>query len=691
MKGARSTAKLKLPALLFALILLFTLSSSAQSLHEISDDTINGTETGHKETKKIKLLVSQNGNIIIEKKDPVLPVEVKAEHGKALSVNVDILKIEKIESIGNRIVTLRHKRERDSSGIIPTLPGKVFYIQFEPADINTLETGDYTAYVLVSAENADSIVEKILFSIHETTSWFTILKEIIPWVRENIITAILYFIETIFFFILIGFIVWFFTLAMKGRHSLNILSIVNETGRGNEIEGVAAGIDDILMNRIQEIAEKSGIAQVKREWLSEASIQEDRKTGLITEAHLQNIMSAGIPMDLQKIGDIHLGPIKIPLGTITSLITKMFGGNYLSGAIQKYGKINKIVMRLEQRPALLSGKSAVRFFEVTWPSEDIRIEDISEGVPHVIDELAYRITLHLAEGIGTKDWNAYRNFLKGILAYRDFEDNRTRKDRLRDAIDFWTGSVRLDQNFAKAHYNLGVASDINEDYESAIFRYQRVIAIDPELVGAESHYNLAMLYWDIYKDENKCLEELEKARALDPELPDIYNLEGLVYSKRRADNKAAETFKKAIQLSGKIPNPIFFYNLSVSCYYLGDYNTAQTAGEQALKIYGEKEKVRGLLQTMGLIHNKKREYEKALQYFRDGLRSEPENQFMLHGYGEALRESGDLECALLTERRLIRLWPEYHAGYAEMVLTLRRLAYPEEEIVPYEKISGLLS
>ena len=516
----------------------------------------------------------------------------------------------------------------------------------------------------------------------------SVLKEI-DQALDGLLLFLWSIIRIYFFIFFIFLLVWFIRLLPKRRHSLTVLQIVNETGITGELEGVASGIDDLLISRLQNIGEKSRISQVKHYWLSPSGVTGETEKEQKTIAQLSNIMGGGCPMDLQKLGDISVGPVKIPLGTTITFFKKILGGNYVSGAIQKYGKINKIILKLEKGSSVF--KRNIRYFEVTWSSENNRIEDISEGVPNVIDNLAYMITLDLAEDIETKDWNAYKYFLEGNLAFHDFDDNRTRKDRLRDAINHWRKSVRLDQDFAKAHYNLGIALDFDGKYGDAIFRYQKVINMNPELVGAEARYNLAKIYWDIYKDETKTLEELKKAENLEPNLSNIFNLKGLVFSNRMEDKKAADMYEKAIKLNKGELNPVFYYNLSVAKYYLNDYNAAQKAGEMAIDIYGGEDNVKGLLQTMGLIHIKKGEYKKALSYFEKGLMREPGNRAILDGYGEACRECGYLDKALLIQRRLIRLWPEYNRGYSEIAKTLRRLEKPEDEVIPYEKIGIALT
>lgn len=648
----------------------------------------NTQDIQNKNQLKAKVYLNDNDRVRVDKSLPILPIEVGVSNGIAYSVKIDLLKI---VSRGNNIIPIKFNIEPSISDILPNQIGKVFYVKFDTAEIDNIEPGKYTAYLSITSENADPQIKKYSFEILSSGEFLNLTK-FLKRFRDNFIGVTWNVLEIIFITFFIGLIIWFFRLSFKKRHSLNVLPVVNDTGMTGEIEGVASGIDDLLMSKLQDIAQKSRISEIKHYGLSSPLDEKrERKEELPPRAGLLNVVGWGNPMDLQKLGDISIGPVKIPLGAITAFLTKIFGGNYVSGAIQKYGTVNKIVLRLEKRPHILKHKLDIGYFEVTWPSEMVKIENISEGVPKVIEELAYRITLDIDEEIGTKDWNAYKYFLEGILAFRDFEENKTRKDRLIDAINFWRGSVRLDPNFAKAHNNLGVALAIEGKYVDAIFRYQKVIQMSPELVGAEAHYNLASLYWIIYKDETKTLDQLRKAKALDPDLSDIYNLRGLVYSNRFEYKQEVNMYEQAIRRSKGVPKPDFYYNLSVAKYYLEDYYAAQKAGEKAIDIYGHKEKETALLLTMGMIHIKKGEFKKALNYLEEGLIKEPENLDLLDGYGVALREYGDLDKALLIQRRFLRLWPEDAIGYAEIAKTLRRLEAPEDEAIIYEKIGSALS
>ncbi|MGE5846239.1 MAG: tetratricopeptide repeat protein, partial [Ignavibacteria bacterium] len=385
------------------------------------------------------------------------------------------------------------------------------------------------------------------------------------------------------------------------------------------------------------------------------------------------------------------------------------GGNYVSGALQQYGTQNKLMIRLERKPSLISFAKPdyipVQYFEASWPSDTIKKNELAEGIPEVVDELSYKLILELSKDTGTRNWQAYKYFLEGYKLFSDYDKNNTRIDRLRDAVSLWRESIKFDPDFAAAHYNLGVAYDVDGNKEDAVFRYQKAINLNPLLVGAAAHFNLARLYWEKYKDEKRTLHELEKAKQLNPDIPDIYNLEGLVYS-NKIDSYAieAEFYKRAITLSMENPNPVFYYNLSVAYFYLNKLDDSQAAAEQAYQLYGEKEKLTGLLQTMGVIHYQKgiaaenrnegrkahEEFDKSIKYYREGLSKEPENRNLLKGYRDALFKMKRINDGMRILKRLIRIYPEDPVSYSDISDFLRSANVGREEIQAYEELASIL-
>ncbi|HVO74376.1 MAG TPA: tetratricopeptide repeat protein [Ignavibacteriaceae bacterium] len=664
---------------------------------------------------KSPLFIAEKTIYRLDKDNNSLPVWIAASGPEIDSVHLYIPDV--IGSDG-RVKRIRYIVE-PSAALPVSQSGKLFSLKFNRDDLGDLDSGKYNLLVLISGAGIEPVKESLSFEIIPRESSFAWMEKTVSWIQTNFFLLLLNIFEIILLLLLLAFLIkqlyqkinlsGFFKKdipVFKQKNSLNVLPIINETGKESEYKGVALGIDDILMYRLQEISKLGSREGLNQYWMQRVNRSKTRKE----EIQILNVVGGEFSMDLQKLGDVSIGPVKIPLGSISAILLKIFGGNYVSGALQQYGTQNKLVIRLERKPSLISFSkpdySPVQYFEASWPSDSIKKNELAEGIPEVVEELSYKLILELSKDTGTKNWQAYKYFLEGYKLFSDYDKNNTRIDRLRDAVSFWRESIKHDPDYAAAHYNLGVAYDIDGNKEDAVFRYQKAIDLNPLLVGAAAHFNLARLYWEKYKDEKRTLTELEKAKQLNPNIPDIYNLEGLVYSNKN-DSYAleAEFYKRAITLSVENPNPVFYYNLSVADFYLNRLDDAQTAADQAYRLYGEKEKLTGLLQTMGVIHYQKgigaetknesrnahEEFDMSIKYYREGLLKEPENRNLLKGYRDALFKLKRINDGMRILKRLIRTYPEDPVSYLDISDYLKSADVDQKEIEAYAELASILN
>ncbi|RMF69267.1 MAG: tetratricopeptide repeat protein [Calditrichaeota bacterium] len=621
------------------------------------------------------VVVADTASVRIDRENHRIPIWLRAHQDTVRGVRIQLAQIRKRS--GEQI-TLPYEITPERADIYPEEFGQFFTLSFQPADVQKLLPGEYEISLFISAENAPSEVRQLRFSIPAPPDRPPLLERAIAWTRETLLVLAWSTLEMLSSLFLIAFVVWFFVLAWRGRNSIHVAPIANETGESGELDGIAAGIDDLLMVKLQEIAEI-----MKQDYVLRPDQEFQREADREVQTKLVSQTGAALTFELQSIGDISVGPVKLPLGRLVTLLLKVFGGNYVSGALQKYGGQNKLVLLLEERPPIFAFRENSSYFEANWPSEDLQEGSLAQGVPHVVEELAYRLTLKLAQDPGTQNWQAFRFFLHGKMAFSDYRQNPTRLDRLRDAVECWQSCVKLDLHFVEAHYYLGLAHDIEGKTEDALYRYKKFIQLSPSTMAAQSHLKLAGLYWNKFKDEENALKELDKANKKNPNLAEAYNLRGIIYAKNKDYDGEVELYEKAIKLSHRKPDPIYYYNLSVSKYYLTEFDAAQQAGETALRLFGDK-RTRELLQTMGWIHNQKArllaernledaqqdECARAVGYFEAALHEDPRSQPVLLGLGRALRGCNRLEMAELIQRRHLRLYPQYFEGYQEIALTL---------------------
>ncbi|HEY0080632.1 MAG TPA: tetratricopeptide repeat protein [Pyrinomonadaceae bacterium] len=136
-------------------------------------------------------------------------------------------------------------------------------------------------------------------------------------------------------------------------------------------------------------------------------------------------------------------------------------------------------------------------------------------------------------------------FRKGVEAYK--------KNRDAEAVAAFKEAVRLDPNFAEAHYRLGLAYNALEQkdeakkaYEAAVKAYKKLLQSKPK--DAEAHYNLGLVYGKLFKPE-EAVKELKQAARLNE---DDYNMHyelGLAYTKLAQYKEAVSAFNRALEIS----------------------------------------------------------------------------------------------------------------------------------------------
>lgn len=633
------------------------------------------------------LFISESSVKRLTEERPTISVWINAANEQADSVRIEVPFI--ISSDGERF-KLDYEVDPHLANITPGNAGQLFNITFNSFQVGNLETDTYTAVVIVSSTNIPELKENVSFEIIASVSIVSFLNTKLDWVKENIFSLLFSLLEMIGVILIIIILIRVFRNLLGSKKALRILPIVDETGKGSEYGGIASGIDDLLQSRIQDIVNLISRSIVSRSALSGIKTQAGQDIG--GRSTSINILKGSEDIDPQKIGDLAVGILKIPLGSLITVISKMFGGTYVTGALQKYASTNKLILTLEQRTFLSLKKKSVVLFEASWHSDNL-----ADGIPAIIEELTYRIIIHLSDEINTNHWKAYKHFLEGNMLFSEYEENESRKDLLRDAIACWRESLRIDPKFAETHYNLGVASDRDNKISDALFRYDRAVEFGTEQTKTKALANMARLYVQDIKDPGIARNLIAKAKKINPSHAELWNLEGLIFLNEQRDTEASGCFQKAIELNKKEvtknkvkEEPVYQYNLSVANYYLKNYSLAESSGLNAYKLYPETAKPIYLLQTLGLIYNMKGEHEKGLRYFEEGLLKEPENRDMLDGYSTALYHLKRIDESFAVHRRLLRIYPQYYNGYLNITRILEVRGANDAIINCYRDLGNLL-
>jgi len=88
------------------------------------------------------------------------------------------------------------------------------------------------------------------------------------------------------------------------------------------------------------------------------------------------------------------------------------------------------------------------------------------------------------------------------------------REKQTKAIDAYKQAIRIDPDYADAHFNLGVTYDESDRYKEAIEAYKQVIRINPD--DADTHYHLGFLY-NALDDKGSALEQYKILKNLNSE------------------------------------------------------------------------------------------------------------------------------------------------------------------------------
>ena len=129
------------------------------------------------------------------------------------------------------------------------------------------------------------------------------------------------------------------------------------------------------------------------------------------------------------------------------------------------------------------------------------------------------------------------------MAYASLGQVRFAQGRYSEAITHSSEALRLNPYNADAHNNLGSALQRLGDREQAMVHFRTAIRLQPD--HALAHYNMG-LFMDLDFDE--ALRELQTARRLLPDRPEIPFKLGVLLSNHGRYSEACANFAEALRL-----------------------------------------------------------------------------------------------------------------------------------------------
>lgn len=155
-------------------------------------------------------------------------------------------------------------------------------------------------------------------------------------------------------------------------------------------------------------------------------------------------------------------------------------------------------------------------------------------------------------------------------------------DNLEKSIVNYSKAIETDSKHYKSFFNRGFCKEILEDFEGALFDYNRCLKICPGNVKALFHIG------NLYEKNPKFKSHLKKARdyfldalKIDANYAPCYNGLALVYDKMGKKEKALRYFDKALKVDKD--NSIYLQNKACCLRRLGKLDKSLKYFKKAIK------------------------------------------------------------------------------------------------------------
>jgi tetratricopeptide (TPR) repeat protein len=190
------------------------------------------------------------------------------------------------------------------------------------------------------------------------------------------------------------------------------------------------------------------------------------------------------------------------------------------------------------------------------------------------------------------------------------------RKNLKEAIDCYNKSIRINPDVVEVHVNLGFLLAELKNYPEAEKEYRTAIKIDPDYAGA--HNNLGILLDDL----RNCPEAEEEYRAaikIDPDYADAhYNL-GILLADLKNYPEAEKEYQTAIKLN---PDDAEAHNnLGILLEDLKNYPEAEKEYRTAIKINPDYADAHN---NLGILLNALKNYSEAEKEYRTAIKINPD-------------------------------------------------------------------
>jgi uncharacterized protein (TIGR02145 family) len=203
------------------------------------------------------------------------------------------------------------------------------------------------------------------------------------------------------------------------------------------------------------------------------------------------------------------------------------------------------------------------------------------------------------------------------------------KKDLDKAIDYFKKFLDLKPNYpnnVEACITLAFAYFYKYDYKNTDEYLKKVIEYSPGN-KAVTYYAVGEIYYDEMENANKAAEYFKKAIELKGDFAEAYSYLGKISGKKEDYSKAIEFYEKAIQLKlDSKTEYVAFGGIGDAYFYKQNFDKAIEFYKKALELKsGDEDADADIHFNIGLAYARKQNYDKSIEYLKKAIELNPKH------------------------------------------------------------------
>lgn len=304
-----------------------------------------------------------------------------------------------------------------------------------------------------------------------------------------------------------------------------------------------------------------------------------------------------------------------------------------------------------------------------------------------VDDLSY--VRAAREFMKAKDWKGVeRQSLKALELNPDSADARFHlglalfyTDKISEAADQWSQTIRLDPNNVEAYYNLGQVMLRRQKNEDAAAYFVKVIKLKPDHVKAQG--NLGALLLSEGRTE-EAISHLSEAARLDPNNIDAhYNLAQAMFQQKKDD----EAIKHLQIVVRQRPNDAEAHRTLGTA--LARSKKLDEAFDHWLKVIELEPNDVTMRYSVGQVMVQQGKLDEAITHWSEAIRIDPDFIAVRYNLGVALAKQGKHEQAIAHWLEFLRRKPDNPGALVNIAASYAETKRFDEAIASLEKALGL--